>query len=188
MSSPSAISTSSTDTTGAHPCCNNKFVPADEVLRGEPGTAITVISRFCASSTVIMEPPVARDSTTTTTSDNAASTRLRRGNRYGSGEVPGGDSLSSNPCSETKFHSSIFSFGYTTSRPDATTPMGIPRRERSLAREYATDTPLCAHASMPRARPDTVAIPCSARSNEICDAMYLPAAVAERVPTMPTRR
>ena len=52
--------------------------------------------------------------------------RLRSGNRYASGGVPGGASDNSRPCSATARHRARCSRGYTTSRPEATTAIGRP--------------------------------------------------------------
>ena len=77
---PSATMMSVVSRTGAHPSAIKRFVPTDDGLRTEPGTAMTGMSRSAASFTVSSEPPAAWDSTTTTRCDSAAMMRLRAGN------------------------------------------------------------------------------------------------------------
>jgi hypothetical protein len=181
---PSATSTSATSHTDVAPCAMSALVPALVSLCGEPGTASTVMPRFAASSTVIIEPPVARDSTTTSNSLAIASMRLRSGKRNASGAQPGGDSDTMTPRSATCCQSVACSRGYTTSRPEATTAIGaaigaamvaaiddsmfgamgparcdLPFDATDDVASHASITPRCAAASMPRASPDTTDTP-----------------------------
>ena len=94
---PSATMMSVVSRTGAQPSAIKRFVPTDDGLRTEPGTAMTGMSRSAASFTVSSEPPAAWDSTTTTRCDSAAMMRLRAGNRHASGRAPSGASLRSRP-------------------------------------------------------------------------------------------
>ena len=89
------------------------------------------------------------------------------------GRAPRGASLRSRPVARTRSHRSRCRAGYTTSSPLPTTPTGRPP---------ASSTPRWAAPSMPRARPETTAMPASVSSRPISRTIPAPAPVHRRVP------
>ena len=159
---------------------SSPFDPAAERTSGLFGTARIGRPRMTASCTVSSDPPLSPDSTTTTSWATWATIRFRDGKASGRGPRCGSYSLSRSPSTATLLCKLRCSRGYTTPRPVPRTAIARPSPSESTVPRWAAP-------SIPRASPETTAIPATDNDAPSSRAKARPAADAERVPTIATR-